>query len=208
LDSTPANLRRFRRCEPVLHDGLCEIVWNGVRSVWSIRELAVLPPGTVFYEEPLSFDGMPGVGPTAIGRRLGHRSDWVRRALKATRRCDVVFADPDNGLESGTPCNHKSGPKFAYFDELAPYLDRDQSVVYHQLHSSYSTKEQVRERLAQIGEQLGETFALLYKRDSPRTFFMVPSVVHTSILVERARRFVEGCWSQHFVLVGMGGGFA
>ena len=204
LDPTPANLRRFKTCDPALYDALGEIVLNGTRSVRSISGRAILPPGTVFYEEPLSFDGTPGIGATATEARLDYRSNWVQGALEATQGCDVVFADPDNGLESGTPRHHRKGPKFAYYDELTPYVQRGQSlVVYHHLHRSHPTREQVRERLAQIGERLREPFALLYKRGSPRAFFVVPSVVHTGILSERARRFMEGCWAQHFTLVGM-----
>src|SRR5215213_3117091 len=155
---------------------------DGTRSVRSTCERAILPPGTVFYEEPLSFDGMPGIGTAATQARLGHRSDWIRGALEATQGCDVVFADPDNGLESGTQRHHRKGPKFAYFDELAPYLQRGQSlIIYHHLHRSYPTGEQVRELLARLGERVGEGFALLYKRGSPRAFFVVPSMVHRRI---------------------------
>jgi hypothetical protein len=204
LDPTPTNLRRFRRCDPALYDALGEIVRNGVRSVRSVGEQAILPPGTVFYERPLSFDGMPGIGPAATEARLDHRNDWVQEALEATQGCDLVFADPDNGLESGTPRHQRKGPKFAYFDELAPCVRRGQSlVVYHHLHRSYPTREQVRERLAQVGERLGEPFALLFKRGSPRAFFVVPSESRREVLSKRARRFMEGCWAQHFTLVGM-----
>jgi len=204
LNSTPTNLRRFRRCDPALYATLQGIVQDGTRSVRSIRERAVLPPGTVYYEEPLSFDGMPGIGPAAIRARLEHRSRWVEGALKATEGCDAVFADPDNGLESGTPRHHRKGSKSAYFDELAPYSQRGQSlVVYHHLHRSYPASEQVRERLSQIGERLGESFALLYRRGTLRVFFVAPSEVHRGVLYERARRFVDGCWGQHFALVGM-----
>jgi hypothetical protein len=204
LDPTPTNVRRFRLCDPLLYDALGEIVRDGSRSVRSISEQAILPPGAVFYKDPLSFDGMPGIGPVATKARLDHRSGWVQGALEATQGCDVVFADPDNGLESGTPRHHRRRPKFAYYDELVPYLKRGQSlVVYHHLHRSYSTKEQVQEQLVQVADRLGEAFALLYKRGSLRAFFVVPSVVHRSLLFERARRFVEGCWGQHFVIARM-----
>lgn len=194
LDPTPTNVHRFGRCNPPLYDALGEIVRDGTRNVRSIRERAILPPGTVFYEEPLFFDGMPGIGPRAIRARLKHRCRWVQGALEATERCDVVFADSDNSLESGTPRHHRRGPKFAYYDELAPYLDRGQSlVVYHHLHRSYPASEQVRERLDQIRERLGENFALLYKRGTLRAFIVVPPEVLRGVLSERARRFVEGC---------------
>jgi hypothetical protein len=203
LNPTSTNLRRFRDCDPALYDALGEIVRDGDRNVRIIHERPILPPGTVFYEEPLSFDGMQGIGPRAIRARLECRARWVQGAIEVTRECDVVFADPDNGLESGTSRHRKRGPKFAYFDELAPYLQRGQSlVVYHHLHRGAPADTQVQERLAQIGERLGAVFALLYRRGTLRVFFVVPSEPHRGILAERSERFVQDpCWSQHFTLI-------
>jgi hypothetical protein len=205
LDPTPTNLRRFRDCDPPLYDVLGDIVRSGRRRVASVREHEVLPEGTVFYDAPLSFDGTPGIGPAATSRRLEYREAWVRGALAATRGCDVVFADPDNGLESGIPRNRVNGPKFAYFDELVPYLDRDQSlVVYHHLNRERGTtwESQVRERLLQVGDRLGKSFALLYRPYAVRAFFVVPSEARREALFERASRFVrDPHWSQHFTLV-------
>lgn len=203
LDPSPNNLSRFRDCDPSLYDALGDIVREGARSVRSVRERGVLPPGTVFYEEPLSFDGMPGIGPRATRERLEHRERWVRGALEATRNCDVVFVDPDNGLESGTQRHHRLGPKYVYFDELVPYVRRGQSlVVYHSLHYGAPRESQVRGRLQEVNERLGKAFALLYRPGSGRTFFVVPSEAHREVLLERARRFAnDDCWSQHFSLL-------
>ena len=124
--------------------------------------------------------------------------------MEATRGCDVVFADPDNGLESGTPRHHRRGPKFAYFDELSPYQDRGQSlVVYHHLHRGTPRESQVREeRLPQVIEWLGKAFALLYRPGTGRAFFVIPSEAHRGILAERSQRFArDPCWSQHFTLI-------
>ncbi len=73
LNPTPTNMYRFRDCDPPLYVTLGEIIRSGERRVASIRERAVLPPGTVFYEEPLSFDGITGIGPRATRERLEHR---------------------------------------------------------------------------------------------------------------------------------------
>jgi hypothetical protein len=205
LDPTPANLRRFRDCDPALYNTLGEIVRSGRRRVASLREDGALPEGTIFYEAVLSFDGMPGIGPGATSRRLEHREAWVRGALVATRGCDVVFADPDNGLETGIPRTRVNGPKFAYFDELAPYLDRGQSlVVYHHLNRERGTtwESLVLKRLSQVGERLAESFVLLYRPFVGRAFFVVPSEAHKEILCERAERVArDPCWSQHFTLI-------
>ncbi len=204
LEPTPQNLRRFRDCDPALYDSLGGIVRDGERRVTSIRKRGVLHEGTAFYDAPLSFRGMPAIGPAAKRDRLGHRNAWVQGALEATRGCDVVFADPDNGLATAAVRpHHIRSPKYAFFDELEPYLDRGQSlVVYHHLHFGAPTEAQVRERLVQIGERLGLAFALRYRPGSARAFFVVPSEGHREVLTERAQRLAQHpCWGQHFAPV-------
>ena len=204
LDPTPRNLRRFRDCDPSLHGALGEIVEDGARDVRSVRERGILSEGTVFYEEVLSFAGMPSVGRAAKERRLERRKAWAWGALAATRGCHVVFADPDNGLEprAGLPRHRLTGPKYAYFDELVPYLDRGQSlVVYHHLHRSLAHESQVRDRLSQVEERLGPAFALRFRPGTGRAFFIVPAEAHREVLRERALRLVRNrCWSRHFEL--------
>jgi len=202
-------IRRFMPCDPELYHILLRMVLrDGDRSVRAVRERGVLPEGTVFYEERLSFAGMPGIGRAAVERRLEHRKAWAWDALATTRGCDLVFADPDNGLEprAGMPRQRLTGPKYAYFDELAPYLDRGQSlVVYHHLHRSLVHERQVRDRLSQVEERLGPAFALRYRPGSGQVLFVVPADAHRDILRERAARFAEHpCWSKHFTLIEPG----
>ncbi len=200
-------MRRYMNCDPELYHILLRMVHEGDRSVRAARERGVLPEGTVFYEEVLSFAGMPGVGRTAIGRRLERRKAWAWDALAATRGCNLVFADPDNGLEprAGIPRSRLQGPKYAYFDELAPYLDRGQSlIIYHHLHRSLVHERQVRDRLSQVEERLGPAFALRFHPGTGRAFFVVPADAHREVLRERARRLARRpCWSQHFTLYGV-----
>ena len=195
---------RFMPCDPALFHVLYRMIERGDRSVRAVRERGVLPRGTVFYEDPLSYAGMPGWGRTAIGRRLEHRKAWAWDALAATRGCDVVFADPDNGLEprAGLPRQRLNGPKHAYFDELSGYLDRGQSVVvYHHLHRGAPHDRQVQDRLAQVEERLGSCFAMWYRPGSGRVFFVVPAEAHRRTLRQRAERLARNpCWCRHFTL--------
>jgi len=120
---------------------------------------------------------------------------------------DVVYVDPDNGLEIDRVGPHfNKGPKYVYYDEFTPYLGRGQSlVVYHHLNREKDTtwESQVQERLQEVRTRLGPAFALLYRPGTGRVFFVVPSEAHREILQERAGRFAEHpCWSKHFTLYG------
>jgi hypothetical protein len=195
----------YRDCDAFLYDTLAQIVGSGARHVTSIRDSGILPAGTVFFEEPLTFGGMPHIGPAARDARLRHRSEWLQRALEATAGCDVVFVDPDNGLEVKTQRHTRRGTKHVFFDELVPYLRRGQSlIVYHHIARKGSAADQIQQRLSQIAERLrgcDAPFALRYGRGTARAFFVVPTKAHRTVLLERADRFLSGPWSRHFCLV-------
>jgi hypothetical protein len=197
-------IQRYMPCDPELYHALLRILRDGDRSVRAVRERGVLPEDTVFYEEALYFAGTPSVGRAAKERRLERRRAWAWEALAATRGCDLVFADPDNGLETraGVPRHRLTGPKYAYFDELVPYLDRGQSlVVYHHLHRSLVHERQVRDRLSQVEERLGPAFALRFHPGTGRAFFVIPAECHRDVLRERAARLMRNrCWAWHFEL--------
>ena len=114
-----------------------------------------------------------------------------------------MFASPNNGLETraGVPRHRLTGPKYAYFDELVPYLEGGQSLVYHHLHGSLAHERQVRDRLSQVEKWLGPAFALRFRPGIGRAFFVVPAEAHREVLRERALRLVRNrCWARHFAL--------
>src|SRR5256885_376055 len=48
----------FRDCDPALYDTLGQLVNSGRRTVARVSVSGVLPHGTVFFREPLSFQGV------------------------------------------------------------------------------------------------------------------------------------------------------
>ena len=204
LDPSALNQQRYRVCDPILYDALRKIVSSGRRNISSIRESQVLPYGTIFYERKLSFDAPDEQGPMTGEDRVSHRMTWLLNGLEATHKCDLVFVDPDNGLEVKVGPHQKRGSKYVFFDELLPFLQRDQSlVIYHHIGRQGSAVDQIQERLAQIKERLGyKAFAFLYRRGSARVFFVVPALCHIMTLLSRSQRFMLSPWSRHFELFG------
>lgn len=207
LSPTPANLAGFRACDPPLYDSLRRIIASGVRQVGAIQRQRVLPDGTVFYDRPLNFRaGTSTLLPKQA--RCTLREEWLAGALTATAACDLVFVDPDNGLEVGVPAFDRRGPKYVLYEELKPYVQRGQSVVvYHHTCRRGNAKEQVAMRLRDLKATLrAETqpFALLYHRGSSRAFLVLPTVAHREALLARTRRFLSGPWARHFELIEPG----
>lgn len=205
LQETPSNIQRFRNLDPLLYDTLGKIVNKGERNIKSIKENRILPSNTIFYEEPLTFKGMPNNSPRARQARQEYRDKWVHNAMEATKGCDIIFVDPDNGLKvKSVKRHHKIGPKYVFYEELLPYIKRGQSlIIYHHLCRNGTAEEQIKERLYQIKKELDveDVFGMLYKRGTLRIFFVVPSDGNYDLLFMRSKYLIqETLWKEHFDL--------
>lgn len=82
------------------------------RSIAAVQSSGVLPADTSYVDLPLFFASCQR------GERVTTRAAWVNSALVLNSGCDVVFFDPDNGLDIPTRGRHtKLGPKHAFVDE-------------------------------------------------------------------------------------------
>ncbi|MEE8168751.1 MAG: hypothetical protein V3T58_07770 [Candidatus Hydrothermarchaeales archaeon] len=197
LEDTYKKKEFFRRCDPELYDKLKTIVQRDERDITKIREYEVLPKKSVFYEELLTFDDKP------LQERIDFRRRWVNEAIEKTNVCNIIFVDPDNGLEvSSVKMHEKKGAKYTFFNELTKYIPRNQSlVIYQHLSRKGAAEIQIRERLTQINDELqppGEIFVLRYRRGTARVFFVIPSKKDKDIISMRIEYFLSSPWSKHF----------
>ena len=141
-------------------------------------------------------------------QKKNSRERWLKGAYDAVKECEVVFLDPDNGLEvKSASMFSKKGPKYTFLSDLNQYWKNNKSlVIYQHLSRGSKKKEQLKYRAKQIKEHFvneglkpySSAFALYYKRISPRFFIVLPSTSHKDALLYRAEHFVEGSWGQHF----------
>ncbi len=82
---------QWRHFDPDLFDALGQIVASGQRDVRAL-ETANLLPGAIFASEVIPTNG-------AITSRRLARQEWFETVLAAIHEADLVFIDPDNGLE-------------------------------------------------------------------------------------------------------------
>jgi len=201
----------FRECDTKLYDALRGLRLHQKFQMADIHDSNLFPKDTKFYDAALSYIDLPWKGPATADRRIQHRTAWFEGALKATQGCEVVFVDPDNGLESGVQNHELAAPKYAYFDELKQLARRGQSlVIYHHFNRQreQTHNKQLRDRLKELITQLQprhQTLALRYHRGSGRVFFVVPCCAsHENIFANRVKAFLSGAWGKndHFTLSG------
>ena len=189
--------RLLRRCDPELFEKMLHLVKND-RSIAAVEASGVLPPDTVFFREGLSFKETPR------GERDGKRYRWFNAGLRRVKEAEVVFFDPDNGLE--VPSRNSMslmGPKYVYYNDLQSCWERGQSlVVYHHIGRTYRGRkadagDQIRSRCRELRQKLSgaEPIVLRYRRRSPRVYFVLPCLEHAGRLKSRIDRFLDSPWS-------------
>ena len=198
--------RQFTECDEKLYLTLGDIVGAKARSVKAVQQSAILPEGTIYYNKPLDLRGVKkGSGETLQQARERTRAEWNALALEETKDCEIIFLDPDNGLETGSvDAAALRGVKYAYYDELKSYLGREQSVVvYHHLNRGSKALRQIYQKQREIYERLGRrAFAMRYHRGSPRAFILIPQSRSRKEITESTRRMIAGAWGRHFTMVG------
>jgi hypothetical protein len=202
LESGHPSYDRLRRLDPDLHDRMGVVVSNG-RSVQAIERSGALPPGTATFSRPLTFVDLPVTDRVA---RLGRRKAWLDDALSATLGCDLVFADPDNGIrraDHGTPHHRNRSEKHAYLDELAAFSARGQSiVVYHHCDRSAKVPEQAQLRLDDLGTAVEKPIAAVRaSRGTTRLFLVAGAGTVATRLVERLRDLERSPWAKELSVI-------
>ena len=208
--------RQFSQCDPELF-GALRTMFNhepglfkeAMRNVATIESSSILPADTLFYRAPLSFpEAMP------VQARLQLRRQWLQLALGEMTEADVVFLDPDNGIECKSASRaSRNGPKYVFWDEIAEFAStgREKSlVIYHHTNRRKASSPEKDSSYEQVEELLGEfrqrfphlsTSAVLFTRGTRRAFFVAASERHRETLESKLNRLFESPWKEHFIRV-------
>lgn len=206
LEHTDQNRLQYRNCDPLLYDALSSIVLENTRSVEAIQDSCILPIDTIYYDNILEFTSLPTGTPEAILRRKQRRTDWLNAGSSNMQDCNVIFFDPDNGLEVKSVAAHQNkGVKYLFFNELDYFSARGQNlIIYHHMCRNDTAANQVQQRFTQLKEHLPSTyeiFAMLYKRGTLRAFFIAGNSQQAPILLKRAQLMLDKSgWKRHFDL--------
>lgn len=137
------------------------------RSVAAIERSDLLPD-TIFWSHMIVHEGRGGPALATYRRK------WFRDSLAALESCDIVFADPDNGLrarEKFSPTQRTSGKSICE-DEALSYAEGSRPVVvyHHNTRFPGGHNAEVRHWQRRLGEG---TCAVRWHLVSPRTFFIL-----------------------------------
>jgi hypothetical protein len=197
---TSAISRAYRALNPELHTAMNLLVRGAKRRVAEVRRAAVLPPGTVFFEEPTV--GELGLGASGK-RREAFRTDWFIRAQAAVAGADVVFLDPDNGIEvRSVPRRAPKAGKYVFWDEIEALWARGHSLlIYHHLNRTATVNMQTKTLAKYLAERLSRPpflLPLLFRRGSCRHFWVIGQAAHSCALQSGINELLGSSWNKYF----------
>jgi hypothetical protein len=197
---------RLRPLDPDLYQRLAGVVASGRRSTAALADAGILGLRTCFFGDPLDFTSLPP-GPSGRAARQDRRRNWLQRALAATTGCELIFADPDNGIRPVAhrePAHRTKAVKHAYLDELAAFAQRGQSViVYHHADRSAVVEQQARRRLADFadGVPAAPVAAVRASRGTNRLFLIgAASAAHAQYLTGRLTALQHTRWARELIV--------
>lgn len=166
--TTPQN---WRHRDPELFDALSQIVAHGQRCVTAVEASNVLP-ATRFHSELV---------PRAIEDRRAH----FGRTLAIAAGSDLIFFDPDNGLEVGScPPGRRGSEKYLLWEELVAAYRAGKSVLIYQ-HFPRQEREAFIWSISQrIGARTGACEIQAF-RTSNVVFLLVPQHHATEWYIDR-----------------------
>lgn len=195
----------FQHLDPNLFDKLKALVENGSREVSAIAIGRLLPQETVFFGMHIAKQMEPGSS-LLPSERVTYRAKWLSDCLGATESGDVVFFDPDNGIEiSSVDKKHPKAGKFVFWDELREFWNRGQSlIVYHHLNrtaSVYQQMDALTERLSREIPGQYRVVRLIFRRGSCRSYWLLLQNDIAEVVEERVANMMQSGWRQHFELI-------
>jgi hypothetical protein len=149
-----------------------------------VERSGFLPPGTLFFSEPVPHDG------TTARERTEQRIAWFARAQTTLAESDLLFLDPDNGLEvKSIRLGSRLAGKYAMLAEVHALLTTGASVILYQ-HADRSPWPIQRARVcAQIRSAAGPAATIRTMRFGAfggRAFFCISTDLNLAEGVDRA----------------------
>jgi hypothetical protein len=153
---------RWWRYDPDLFDKLKNLVaMQGERDIALAGEAGLLPAAR-FYVRTLRDD-------------LQSRSRYFEVFWEVAQGCDLIFFDPDNGLEvKSRPLGRKGSSRYLYWAELGQAFSRGYSVLVYQ-HFRREKRDAFVERMAQEMRHRTGAVRVYSFRTARVVFFLLPS---------------------------------
>ena len=179
-----AEPERWRNPDPDLYDHLAAALKGGSPRALTMVEAGDLIPGARFHSDLLQ-DGACA------------RAEYMRTMLERFQGVDLVFFDPDNGLEvKSCPIGRKGSSKFLTHREAATTFQTGASLMIYQHFGRVEREVFVREQVQRLADGIG-TAEIVALSTAHVLFLFALHPEHVSA-VERTLENLSSRWPGQF----------
>lgn len=177
---------RWKKYDPSLYDSLASCMSKpSNRNVQWIEDHRLLPAATCF--------------PEVLTDNREERHKYFERFTALSAPADLVFFDPDNGIEvKSKALGAKDSSKYVYWHELTDTFSTGKSLLVYQHFIRVKRDTFIRQKVDQFRERLGVSEVHTFK--TPHVLFiLVPQPYHRQYLAEKCAEVAKIWQSQIFV---------
>ena len=174
---------KWRHFDPELFDALHDaVIERGSRNVTAFENSGLLPRGGFFSEV------VPGP--------LPDRDSWFQRLLATSSGHDLVFLDPDNGIEvKSIPKGTKNSSKYVYWSELAALYEQGASLLVYQHFPRRPRRAFTASQAYRLAQEVGVDRVLAFSTSNV-LFLLAPQSRHEKVLLSPAQTVAQA-WNGH-----------
>lgn len=183
------NRRALAKHDPKLFDGLANLLRSSSqRSVALIEESELLPRSQ--YYSVMVPDGR------------SERENWQKDLLHTASGIDLVFLDPDNGIEvPSKPVGRKGSSKYVTWREIRSLWEAGCSLLIYQ-HFRRENRQAFTQRLAsELGRRTGARFTEAFC--TPHVLFLLAAQDRHAKRFGEAVRLLSEQWSPQIEAMGL-----
>jgi hypothetical protein len=170
---------RYRSYDPDLFDLLRSVIATLDKRHLAFIEASGIVPGARYFDEIIPDD--------AEGR-----SAFFRAAMAKLAQSDLIFFDPDNGLDVPSKAKGKrNSSKFIYRDEVTTVFNKGKSVLIYQ-HFTREERSRFVERIGRSLKDLMPDASIWAFRTAHVVFLFVINPKHAPIFKRRAAAIEVG----------------
>lgn len=124
-----------------------------------------------------------------------NRSVWYRRVLSELRGSELLFFDPDNGIEvSSKPVGRKESSKYVYWDELATAWEQYASLLVFQHFPRVKRHEYIPEIVREMKTRLKGSSVVPLR--SSNVLFLLSYRSSDSSRINEVIRLINNRWAR------------
>jgi hypothetical protein len=153
---------KWRSHDPAVFDLLASLVDDSGQRLLQNIEQSCLIPGALFFNDFLA-------------DRRNERAMSMAAMLQTLRDADLIFLDPDNGIEvKSRPKGRKNSCKYVYWDEIGQISGRGQSLLIYQHFTRESRGAFVARKVTYLAEHTGA--AEIWTISTPHVVFFLAAL--------------------------------